>query len=343
MTFERPEFVWLGVAALALCLAGIGGQWRRASRLRQAFGGPSPMLRLLGHDPAKVPALRLIAASSAVVALALAGAGLTPAEPEPVEPTAPIDLILAVDVSHSMSATDVEDSRADRARSIVEEIVDAQLVDRIALTLFADWPFGLVPLSEDPEVVDFFAPWVAPELVANRDQGTSLAAVLGHARTVWADRAREESNPILLLVSDGEVHGDDAATLDSTRALLADGITVWTAGIGTVGGAPLFVPGSDEAPFLDGSGNQVVAEFAPDLLQSIADEGQGAYYDVSTDGGLRSLLGDLRRESGATDSIVARSGDPLFWLLLIGLLAAAVDAIADTGRRRQRAPEEARG
>ena len=126
------------------------------------------------------------------------------------------------------------------------------------------------------------------------------------------------------------------AVLDSTRALLGEGISVWAAGIGSAGGAPLFVPGSDGAPLLDADGAPVVADFAPGLLEAIARESGGEYHDVSSDGGVRDLVAALRRESGTEESIVARSGDPLFWLLLLGLITAAGDAVLDTGRRRVR-------
>lgn len=341
MTFERPDLLWAVLAGVLLSGAALWAQWRRGLRLRDAVGGRQPARRLLGHDPGRWPGGRWAAALVAVGMTALVGAGPRPAEPEPTEPADPIDLLIAVDVSHSMSAEDVAPSRAARARQLVEEIVASGAADRVALTLFASWPFGLVPLTDDGDVVDFFSPWVTPELVANRDQGTSLASVLGYSRAVWQDRPREESNPIVLIISDGEAHGDDVSVLDSTRALVAEGVSVWTAGVGSVGGAPLFVPGSDGAPLLDADGEPVIAEFAPGLLDAMAEESGGTYHDISSDGGLRGLLGDLRRESGTEESMVARSGDPLFWLLLIGLLAAATDAVLDTGRHRGRREESA--
>ena len=136
----------------------------------------------------------------------------------------------------------------------------------------------------------------------------------------------------------GEAHGDDAAVLDSARALAEDGIQVWTAGIGTSTGAPLFVAGSDEAPFLDGEGQPVVAAFEPELLRRAASETDGRYFDATDDGGVRSLVNALRREAGTEESLAAQTADPLFWLLLIALLSAVADAVLDTGRRRRPPP-----
>lgn len=335
MTLDRPDLVVYAVLALVVIAAAPWGLWLRARRLAEAFGGTPATARLLGRDPTRPPVLRTLVALTGAAALGLVGAGLRPADPEPVEPAAPVDLIVAVDVSLSMSANDVDPSRAGQARAVVEALAAEQAADRMALTLFADWPFELVPLTDDPDVVDFFAPWVAPELLATRDQGTSLAALFGFVRTVWADRAREGSNPILLVLSDGEAHGDDAAVADSARALAGDGLRIWTAGIGTAEGAPLFVPGSNQAPYLDGEGRPVVARFEPDLLRAVADDTGGRYFDASDEGGVRDLVTALRREATTEETLAARSADPLFWLLLIGLVASALDAILDTGRRRR--------
>ena len=335
VTFERPDLIGWAALGVLIVVVALWAQWRRSVRFADAFGGREPATRLLGRDPTRPPALRALVALAGVAALALIGAGLQPAEPAPAEPAAPIDLIIAVDVSHSMSAADITPSRAGQAQTIVERLAEEQAADRMALTLFADWPFALVPLTDDPDVVDFFAPWVAPELLAGRDQGTSLANLFGFVRSVWSERSRDGSNPIVLVLSDGEAHGDDAAVLDSARALAEDGIQVWTAGIGTSAGAPLFVAGSDEAPFLDGEGQPVVAAFEPELLRRAASETDGRYFDATDDGGVRSLVNALRREAGTEESLAAQTADPLFWLLLIALLSAVADAVLDTGRRRR--------
>lgn len=336
VTFDRPDLLAYATLALVVVAVSLLAQWRRTHRFAQAFGGRSATERLLGRDPTRPPLLRALAGLVGGVALALVAAGLRPADPAPVEPAAPVDLIIAVDVSLSMSAADVSPSRSEQARAVVQRLVEEQAADRMALTLFADWPYELVPMTDDPDVVDFFAPWIAPELLATRDQGTSLASLFGFVRTVWSERARDGSNPILLVLSDGETHGDDIALSDSARALVEDGVSIWTAGIGTAGGAPLFVPGSDEAPYLDGDGQPIVAAFEPALLRSVAEEAGGRYFEATGDGGVRDLVNALRREAGPEETLAAQSADPLFWLLLIGLFAAVLDAALDTGRRRRR-------
>ena len=159
---------------------------------------------------------------------------------EVLDPGTPIDLIVVVDVSHSMSAADVAPTRIGRARELLAQILEERVADRVALSLFADWPFALVPLTDDPAIIDFFTPWVAPELVSMRDQGTSLASTVVHAVETWEERLREGSAPIVLIVSDGEAHGASEEVLASVNAAMDSGLRVWTAGVGTPEGAPLY-------------------------------------------------------------------------------------------------------
>lgn len=335
MTFERPDLLIAIPIALVLLTGAVLFQWQRGVRLVRAYGGPDPARRLLGRDLSPFPALRLFTLLLVIGTLGLAGAGLRPGEVEEVPPVAPVDLIIAVDVSYSMTGADVDPSRAGRARELVDAILEAGVADRIALTLFADWPYGLVPLTEDPDVPAFFGPWIQPELVATRDQGTSLASLLGHSRAVWESRGRPDSNPVLLVVSDGEAHGDDVAVLDSVAALTAAGIGVWAAGVGSAGGAPLFVPRSEGAPLLDGSGSQVVAEYAPELLRAMAEAAEGEFHDISDNSGIDGLVDDLRREAGVGNAAPELPTDPTSWLIMFGLALAVVEARLDTHRRRK--------
>jgi Ca-activated chloride channel homolog len=336
MTFERPDLLVLIPMFLVALGVGVGVQWRRGVRLVAAYGGPVAARRLLGRSLETVPAARTSVLFLAAIGLVVAAAGPTRQDSGEVEPSTPVDLIVAIDVSHSMTAADVQPSRIARARETLDRIVDAGVADRLSLTLFADWPYGLVPLTDDANVLAFFSPWVAPELVSTRDQGTSLAALIGYSRSVWEARPRNEGQPIVLIISDGEAHGLDPEVLDSVAVAADAGIRIWTAGIGTAQGAPLFVAGSEGAPLLDVDGRPVLAEYGPDLLRAMADRGSGEFFDISGDAGLRSLIGSLRRQGGPGDDPGDVPADPVFWLILSCIVLLVADAVLDSGVRHGR-------
>lgn len=147
----------------------------------------------------------------------------------------------------------------------------------------------------------------------------------------WHEREREGSTPVLLLVSDGEVHGRDAALLDTVAAVSGDGLRVWTAGIGSADGAALFVPGSDGAPLLDDRGSPVVAAYDADLLRDVAARGGGVFHDVSDEGGIRDLIDDLADIRGTVQTPTVASLDPTVPLIAAAMLLLLLEALLDAG------------
>lgn len=336
MSVIRPDVLALLPVALLLAIGSVLWRWRRTRRLVEAYGGPDAALRLTGRPIGRFPAGRLSCLLGAALSLVVAGAGLEPDRPEPVDPPAPVDLVIAVDVSSSMSGSDVGTSRIARVRDLVGAILEAEAADRVGLLLFADWPFELVPLTHDAGVVEFFAPFIAPELVTLRDQGTGLASAISHASLTWRARRRPAAVPVLLIVTDGEIHGTDDDVLAEVAAVADSGMAVWTAGVGSQTGAPLTVSGSDGTPLLDGAGRPVVAGYRPDLLGEVARRGGGAFHDVSDDGGRDDLLADLRALKGAGASSESPAGDPAIWLVLVGLALLLAEAVLDSGARSRR-------
>ena len=335
MTFERPDLLGLLPTLSLVVVLALLLQWRRSVRLVAAYGGPDAALRLIGRRLERFPVVRLLAGLIAVVALVAVAAGLTPETPEEA-PVTPVDLLIAIDVSHSMTGTDLEPSRMSWAQRLVEAVVDAGISDRVALSVFADWSYRLVPLTDDGDVVRFFAPWLVPDLVNTRDQGTSLSVLIDDAVDAWDDRMQPDAVPIVLVVSDGETHDGADAVIASTRAAVESGVTVWTVGVGTPSGSPLTLTGSS-APLLDGSGTPVIAGYDEGMLRQIADAGRGAFHEADGEDGIRSLIADLRTISGRTDSVPQAKEDPTNWLVLLGLVLLLLDAVFDTGialRRR---------
>ena len=332
MSFIRPDLLGLAPVAALLLIVSAVALWRRRLALMDAYGGPTAAARLARRRLDRFPVAGLSFGVLAAVLMTLSAAEPEAAVEEVVDLGTPIDLIVVVDVSHSMSAADVGPTRIGRARELLARILEERVADRVALSLFADWPFGLVPLTDDPTVVDFFTPWVAPELVSMRDQGTSLASTLTHAVETWEERPRAGSAPIVLIVSDGESHGAAPEVLESVGAVVDSGLRVWTAGVGTPEGAPLFLPDSDGAPYLDPNGSPVVATFDESLLRDLAEQGGGRFYDISREASLSDLVDDLRTSAGFTEVDEETPGSPVPWLILLALACLAVETILDSGR-----------
>ena len=336
MTFQRPELIGLIPAMLFVVSVAILGYWRRGVRLVDAYGGRQAAFRLIGRRVDLFPSLRLVSTFLGVALLGSVFSGIAPVQPEEA-PVTPVDLLIAVDVSQSMTGNDIEPSRIAWAQRLVEDIIGAGVADRVGLSIFADWSYHLVPLTDDSDVVSFFSPWVVPSLVSARDQGTSLGVLIEDAIEEWERRSRPDTSPVVLVVSDGEAHDSQDMVIKSTQSAVESGATIWTAGIGTVSGAALTLTGST-APLLDGSGLPVVAGYDEELLRQIADVGRGAFHQIEDEASIRSLIADLRSVSGRTETIEEPASDPTVWLLLIGLALLVFEALLDAGLTTRRAP-----
>jgi len=213
-----------------------------------------------------------------------------------------------------MSAADVEPTRIERARDVVARVAESLPSARIVLVLFADWPYTLVPPTDDPAVVRYFARSLNADLVLDRDQGTSFSTAFTHARAALDARSRPGARRAILVLSDGGAHEDMADMLDAAASASTDDVPIWTGGLGTRAGAELT---TETGPLVDAGGRTVVATLDDDLLREVARAGGGEYHDVSSERGLRALLSGLGEleEPGGTD------GGPLDISLFLTLLA----------------------
>lgn len=338
MTFLRPELLLVGPAGALLLSLALTLQWRRLTRLDRAYGHDAAQ-RLVPRSLQGFPTTRMICLVLASLALGTAAAGPRPTAPEPPEPAPPLDIALAIDVSASMSATDIQPSRIERAREVVDRIAEALPSARIVLVLFADWPYTLVPPTDDPAVVRYFAHSLSAELVLDRDQGTSFSSAFAQARAALDSRPRPGARRAILVLSDGGAHEDLATILDAATTAAAEGVPLWTAGLGTTSGVPLT---TETGPVLDRVGRPVVAALDEALLREIAAAGNGDFHDVSDEQGLGALLTGL----GALDDEPGdEGGDPVDASFLLTLLAVPLllwEGGLDAGRLQRSGPRRGR-
>ena len=327
MTFSRPELVALvPIVVLFLALA-LAAQSRRHRKLADAFGGGAAARRLTSRDLYGFPRRRLACLVGAGLALSLATAGPRVGFGAALDPMQPVDLVIAVDLSLSMTGTDVVPTRLERAKEVIRELTESMPNERLALSVFADWPYSVLPMTDDPALVRFFAEPLTPELVAERDQGTSYTSVITHAREILDTRRRPEAQQVILLITDGEGHEDETAVLDTSAAAGA-GIRIWTAGIGTTAGSELTTLGPDPVPAVGDDGEPVVSRLNEGLLRRIANAGGGGYRNVSGRAGLRALLAGFRRAE-AESALAGETVGAALWLVLLALPLLFVEGKMD--------------
>ena len=153
--------------------------------------------------------------------------------------TGGMDIIFAIDVSHSMDATDVPPGRLLRSILQVSAFVDQLKTDRIGLIAFAGSATIECPLTDDHEAFKMVLSSLDTNSAAR--PGTDIARALDVALTAFNAAAGEG---VLILISDGEDLSGSAVA--KARELGSKGIRIYTMGVGSESGAVIRNPYTNE-------------------------------------------------------------------------------------------------
>ena len=184
------------------------------------------------------------------------------------------EILLAVDLSRSMLAPDVKPTRLDRAKLLIQSLLERLAGERVGLVVFSGTAFLQSPLSADYEILREFLPALTPDYLPAG--GTNYEALLKTALTAFSDDGGADR--YLIILSDGEANDD--AWKPIADELKSKGIRVIGLGIGTPEGA--MIPDTGGAFVKDERGAVVLSRLESGTLQSLAESTAGLYTDAST-------------------------------------------------------------
>ncbi len=225
--------------------------------------------QFLGRIPGRL-ALKSILLLSALTLIIIGAANLQGGgHPEQVQRKG-VDVMIALDVSNSMLAQDLQPNRLTRAKQFIERLLDKLHNDRVGLIVFAGRAYLQVPLTVDYSSVQLMLQSANPSMVPT--QGTVVGDAIELGMKSFSQKERKHKT--MIIISDGEDHDEKAATLAKEAA--SQGVIIHTIGVGSEQGALLFDPVT-HAPKLDENGQQVLSKLNQDELRNLADIGQGSY------------------------------------------------------------------
>jgi Ca-activated chloride channel family protein len=329
MRFADPLALWLLVAMPLLALAS--GRLGRAAAL---LFPSAELARSVGRArTARTgwirPALRALAASLLVIALARPQQGMGAAEIE----TEGIDIMLAVDVSGSMRALDFQlegeqVSRLEAARSVVAKFVDARPNDRIGMVAFAGRPYLVSPLTLDHD-------WLQQNLDRLRiglvEDGTAIGSAI--AASANRLRSRKSKSRIVILLTDGVSNAGKVSPLAAAEAASALDLKVYTILAGTGGEVSM--------PVTDQYGRERVAtvevEVDPETLEEIARITDAASFQATDTESLAQIYERIDQLERTTEEMkrFERYRELYAWPLLIGLSLLGLELILGETRLRR--------
>jgi Ca-activated chloride channel family protein len=242
-----------------------------------------------------------------------------------------VDVIIALDVSKSMLANDIQPDRLTRAKQLIMRMTDKMQNDRVALIAFAGKAYLEVPLTIDYSAVKMLLQNVSPDLIPT--QGTVIGDAVDMAMQSFSQNERKYKS--LIIISDGEDHDEQA--LEKVRQAADAGVIVHTVGIGSPQGATLYDPQTKSVK-LDETGNPGVSKLNEDELRSLASAGHGSYYLLqNTDEVADKLTNSLESmEQKNLGSVVYTDFTSYYqYFLLAGFLALIIEWILPGVKRKK--------
>ncbi|WP_164118075.1 VWA domain-containing protein [Stenotrophomonas maltophilia] len=305
--FLRPEWLW-ALLALPLIIALALYRQRRSDAWRQAVDAHLlPHLLAAGaRRRARLPWALLLGWTLA--SLAMAGPSWRQQAQPMFQASAP--LLVVLDLSSRITATDLPPSRLLQARAKVGELLRARQGGQVGLVVYADDAYTVAPLTDDGSNVALYLDALSPDVMPRDGQRADRGID-------WATRLMRQIGALqgqILLVSD---QADSEAALAAAQARSL-GLQVSVLGLGTPAGAA----------YRDGSGQIRQAALDEGSLRAVATAGGGRYARISADDSDLRALGVLDAREGTA---AQRPGegkqwrDEGFWLLppvmLLALLA----------------------
>ena len=225
-------------------------------------------------------------------------------------------LVIVLDLSRSMDASDVSPSRLERAKFKITDILRLRRDGQTALIVYAAEPYVVTPLTSDSATIASHLPALQTDIMPSQGSNASRALL----RAVELMRNAGTGLGEILLVTDGINFVD---LEDARHTVVTNGVRLTVLGVGTREGAP--IPDRSGGFMTDDSGTIIVEPLAEKQLSEFALSSGGFYHTISTDDDDVSAImarldaDTMQRATTATELFADRWLDMGPWLLL-GLL-----------------------
>jgi Ca-activated chloride channel family protein len=232
-----------------------------------------------------------------------------------------VEMMLVVDVSNSMLAEDLSPNRLNRTRYAIDKLFASLNQDRVGVVVFAGEAKVQLPITTDYRMARSFAKRLSTDGVSV--QGTNLSDAIDLASLSFSDR--EGASRVMILITDGEAH--DQGALEAAERASDRGITIFTIGIGSPEGAPIKIGGDFVK---DEKGEMVVSHLNEELLQAIAEKGNGGYIRATNaEFGLTDIVKEIENMEKSERSTMRfeEYNEQFYWLLWVAIALLVLEGL----------------
>lgn len=317
--FEEPTYLYLLLLLPFLVAFYLYSNYRRRKAIRK-FGDPVLMAQLMPDVSKYRPDVKfwLVFAAIGLFAVLLArpqfGSKLETVKRQGVE------VMIALDISNSMLAQDVQPSRLEKAKRLVAQLVDKMENDKVGMIVFAGDAFTQLPITSDYISAKMFLESINPSLISK--QGTAIGAAINLA--IRSFTPQEGVGRAVIVITDGENH--EGGAVEAAKAAAEKGIQVSVLGVGMPDGAPIPVEGTNDFR-RDRDGNVVVTRLNEQMCQEIAQAGDGIYVRVDNSNAAQKVIAQEINKMAKADvetqvyTEFNEQFQAVAWIILLLLLA----------------------
>ena len=267
--FAHPEFLFLLILIPVLIIIFIFNIYQKKKRIA-AFGNPEILAGLMPNVSVVRPHVKfyLQIAALLLIIIVLAqpqfGTKLDDVKRRGIE------VMVALDVSNSMMAQDIQPNRLEKSKLLLSKLIDDMSDDKVGLVVFAGNAYTQLPITVDYVSAKMFLNSINTGIVPR--QGTAIGSAIDLCLKSFPEKS--ESGRAIILITDGENHEDDA--VGAAKLAAEKGITVHVIGMGKPDGAPIPIDGTMSFK-KDNEGNVVVSKLNEEMCKNIALSGNGVY------------------------------------------------------------------
>jgi Ca-activated chloride channel homolog len=206
-------------------------------------------------------------------------------------------LVIVLDLSRSMDASDIKPTRLQRARFKIVDILKRRKDGQSALVVYAGDAFTVTPLTDDNDTISSQLAALSPSIMPSHGSIAEPAPALERAADLMKQAGLQNGD--ILLITDGVTEQG----IETAKLVHAQGYTVSVLGVGTQQGAPVPLAGG----FLkDDSGAIVIPRLYTAPLKELAAAGGGLFHTLTTDNSdlsaLQAVIEPRTQRSGGKNS-----------------------------------------
>ena len=243
-----------------------------------------------------------------------------------------VDIIVAVDLSRSMLATDIQPTRLDRAKREIYDLLTMLKGDRVGLVAFAGTAFLQCPLTLDYEAFHIFLTTLTPDFLPIG--GTDISGAITASLSAFDPKTASEK--AIIMITDGENTGkiDPMEAAENARKV---GVKLFCIGVGSDEGVP--IPAETGGIKKDRSGNIILTRLDEETLKKMAILTGGTY--------IRSVAGSMDLDVIYTNEIRGKMEsstlstdrkqiweDRFQWVLAFAILAIGAELFVPVVRKK---------